>query len=405
MRSFRLLTCAVLIALATTLAPGAADAQAASRAVIARIYEVSPSTRSYVAAFPPADSQTAPAVKVSKLADVQPDLNANASPDGKWIAVYGYNGTTRTEQFTYGLVGQTQYVSLDVKGYNVLWTRFSSDSRLLMYTLGVQEGRWKLGLLDLASGKKFDFAGEFSYRTGEKAGLGFDGVANALHLSADRKRLIVNAYVPYTGGNFGGIYAFNLPELNFNLPAPAPFPKATQILKGGQVVSDLALSPDGTQLAYLYDDSANPPQNYRAIGPASTTNTLALFDFSTGQSRVLAKAGPGQGLEAIAWLPDGKTILFTGGNYRESYYVVQPNAYTVDVAQARVTEGAKLEEDPQTMIESILVCGDTLFISTGKDNSDGNRISTLYSAPLADLKARRALGAGSYIVLLTCKTA
>src|SRR6185436_19564454 len=111
-------------------------------------------------------------------------------------------------------------------------------------------------------------------------------------------------------------------------------PELTQIIKGGQTITQIAMSPDRTKMAYLFNDPANPPNGYKlASSFGVTTNALALFDMTTAKPIFIAQAGKGEGFEAITWTQDSQKVLVTAGNYKDTNYLVMPHVVTVNVVE------------------------------------------------------------------------
>ncbi|MCC7207691.1 MAG: hypothetical protein IT323_10305 [Anaerolineae bacterium] len=357
---------------------------------IARVYEGPLSSESYFTIFGPDGSNP------GKLM-ANPDQQGELSGDGRWIVSAGFDPARNAETLEYRPVnGRPTAIPVDA-GFSVLNAHFSPDARMLFYTLASLEPRqWILGLFDPETGRKIEFVGS----SGDDSVLGPGLVANAISLVGER--MILSAYLPFAGGNFGGIYAINLTGLAAAAPGRYPLPTSVeQLLPAGPFIL-ASLSPDGQWLAFLAFNEANPPQNYSSFGPAATFNALGALNLTTGEVRTLAQAGPGQGLEALTWTPDGANVLFTGGSYGGSYYIVTPNLYGVDIATATVVERGQLTSNPAEVITDILACGETLYSVANVDLAEGGRTADLYAAPLDNPTARTSLVSGSTIFLPGC---
>ena len=95
---------------------------------------------------------------------------------------------------------------------------------------------------------------------------------------------------------------------------------------GGRLPGDLAWSPDGTALAYTWDDGEG--------------KALWRLDIG-GETRLLARAGDGDiELGAYHWAPDGETILIESGG---DLWLLEPAAES----PRRLTETAAEETDPK----------------------------------------------------------
>lgn len=382
----------VMLAATLASAPANVSAQDGGERIhaIARVYETAPGTESYFSVFGPDGSNPGKLV-------VNPDQQAELSGDGRWIVSAGFDSARNVDVLEYRPVnGRPTSIPVDA-GHSVLAAHFSPDAKMLFYTLASLEPRqWILGMLELESGRKIEFIGS----AGDDSVVGPGHIANALNLVGER--MILSAYAPFAGGNFGGIYAIDLTGLAAAAPGRYPLPATVeQLLPGGPFILS-ALSPDGALLAFLAYNEANPPQNYTSFGPAVTFNALGVLDLASGDVRTLAQAGMGQGLEALTWTADGASILFTGGGYGGSYFVVTPGLYSVDVATATVVERGALTPNPAEVITDLLACGDTLYSVSNVDLAEGGRTADLYAAPLDDPTTRTVLVSGSTIFLQGC---
>jgi hypothetical protein len=397
MRAIFRLSAAILLALLTLRITGSVSAQSAARPDVAVLtYEQSPSTRIRLDSYAPGSASP----KGLHVFDKGPVVDI--SPDFQWSVAYGFDPQAKHDALRYGpLKGPPMQLPVD-NGHSVLGAKFSANSHFLSYTTASPATQdWVLGLVRLDGGQRIEFTGKFSAQ-GNAAP--FDGVANALGWSADGQRLFVIAYRPFTeGGAFGGIYALDLSRANFDKPERRPLPALTPLVGGGPLVTQVLISPDASRLAYLFNDPANPPQDYDSgPGYGVTVNTLGLYDLNASKALFTAQAGKGQAFETMTWTPDSQRILLTAGNYRQTNYLVTPTLIIVDVGQMQVGQGPQVTTDPKAMVGSMLACGTTLYYQLSFDEN-GALTPYLYSASLADLKQHSdRLTSGADFRLLTC---
>ncbi|GEM_PF-6605876 len=394
--SFRPLA-ALSLLLLTVLITASISAQTAPRPNVAVLtYEQSPSTRIRLDSYAPGSASP----RALHVFDKGPVVDV--SSDFQWNVAYGFDAQARHDTLRYGpLKGPQVQVPVD-SGHSVLGAKFSANSRFLSYTTASPATQdWVLGLVRLDGGQRIEFTGKFSAR-GNAAP--FDGVANALGWSADGRRLFVIAYRPFTeGGAFGGIYALDLSGINFDRPERRPLPALMPLISGGPLVTQVLISPDASRLAYLFNDPANPAQDYDSgPGYGVTVNTLGLYDLNASKALFTAQAGKGQAFETMTWTPDSQKVLLTAGNYRQTNYLVTPTLIIVDVGQMQVGQGSQITTDPKAMVGSMLACGTTLYYQLSFDEN-GALTPYLYSAPLADVKQHSdRLTSGADFRLLMC---
>lgn len=278
------------------------------------------------------------------------------------------------------------------KGERLMYVAFSSDGGTMFYTLASSEtSQWRLGMLDLASDKQVDLTGKLD--SAGQAATGFAGIAGALDLSADGKRLHFFSFPPFVAGGIGGIYSIDLSSLDRSTSIKTAFPKASELFKPDKepIFSLIKRSPDGKQVAYLGKDASNPPLNYRREAPDLTANTLSVLDLTSGTNRVIARAPKGQGFQAFTWTSDNKSILVVGGAYEQTYSVISPRLLMVDVATAKISAEPLLPTEAGISVYDVQACEDTLFFTTVANvpYEPGDTIKPkLYSLPLSNFKMR-----------------
>ncbi len=331
-----------------------------------------------------------------------PTVRVIISPDLRWRVNAGYDATRQTEVLEFSALNGTPIALPIETGFNLLDAGISRDSKYLFYTITNLERRaWAVGIVEFESGKATQFNALFD----DSSPVGGGQVGSALDYA--NGAVLLTAFVPYTDGNFGGVYRFEAQADQIGL-GQQTMPPAARLFPAG-VNASLALSPDGSQIAFLYGDPANPPAQYQPLGPGFTLNTLAVLTLATGELRVIAQAGVGQALESMSWTSDGTQIIFTGGGYQNSYYIVTPTLFTVDVATGQVNVLTAMTADPAEVIGGLRVCGDTLFFDATKaidpaTGSGGNE-ATLFAAPLAAAGSRQAVAKGALVATLGCASA
>jgi len=333
----------------------------------------------------------------------RPDL----SSDGKWVVLQNYDQKTQVQSIQYYRVnGKPESIAVD-KDFNVLNAEFSSDSRYLLYSLtsfSSPQPDWILGILELSTGKKAEFAGKVGFPNGPQAP--FPG--SPLPFDFNGSQLLFFAIPIGTEGYPLGIYSVAIPALNDGRSALPP----VKSLRKNQnpPLQVVRVSPDGTKVAYLFNDQANPPANYKPQEMPFTVNAIGVIDLATGDDRVVAKAGKGQALETLAWWYTGNFLVFTGGNYQQSDRIISPRFYSVDVSTGTVTDTPPItfSDNPKESVLSMLPCSSGLFFVTQVVGADpGQRSETLYVAPLKDPKAGKKLlsGSGMHMDLRKCVAA
>ncbi len=313
---------------------------------------------------------------------------AAISSDLKWAISWGYDSKAQKDFIRYSPVKGGNPTQVPVEpGFNVLTAGFTPDAHYLWYTLGNGGTQtWVLGLVRLNDGKRVEFAGKI---IGQETPDSFVGVASILGLTADGKRLLFVTFIPFSeGGAFTALYAFDMGAFNFDAPARVPLPRFTILLKATPPMANISISPDGTKVAYLFDNPANPPQNYQSNSPFGgfTVNSVGFFDLAANKALFVAQAGPGQAFEKMAWTQDSKNLLITAGTYQNTDYLVTPQVVAIDVGSSSITAGKALTNDPKAMVESMLACSGTLFYKLTYQQAD-QLVSYLFSAPLGNLEA------------------
>ncbi len=341
---------------------------------------------------------TASNAKGRKLLEVTPDQQIEISPDGKSELMADSANTQSGDSLSFGPIGQ-KLTAIPVDGdQHILWSAFSPDGRFLTFTsASLDSEAWVLGLVEISSGNRVEFAGDF----GDPTKGPFPGVANAVAWSADGKRLFVQNYQPFSAtGNFDSLYALDISGIHFDKPGRGPFPSATRLLKDGEEISNFAISDDGSKLAVSFASNASSSSGAEQPLP----NTVSIRDLNSNVEIMSYKPDSGKAIAyPLNWTPDGQKLVFATGIYQDATFSGNANLIVADVSSKQVTITPLSTDDPHSEYEDAAVCGDTLFYTTSKSTApDEADTATLYSAPLSDLKTAAKLQSAWYINVLGC---
>ena len=308
------------------------------------------------------------------------------SRDGLWVASSDYQNF-----INYGQLN-TQSTQLKLyQGYSMTGFTFSSDSHWLLYSLtSPQPARTLIGMLELATGKKLEFvavADDFSP---------FGPRKSAAPIDYDGHRILLYAFAPFTESSFGGIFSMPLPDLGAYNSDQYGMPPVLLVVGDNNAVGNWQISPDNSKLALMYNDPNNPVQGFISSGGGISTNTLSIVDLTTGQINILARAGTGQGLGVMTWTSDSTRIVFTGGNYQNSFYLVYAKMYVVSALNGMVNEVGPSVSEPNQYFSQMLSCGTVLYSVVDRDaQTGGNSQSLLLSSPLVAPTSYTVLGSST----------
>ena len=335
-----------------------------------------------------------------KLLEVTASEQIEISPDGKFELVAGGGSDQSSDSLTYGPIGQKLTPIPVDSEQHILWSAFSADGRYLTYTsASLDSEAWVLGLLEISSGNRVEFAGDF----GDSTKAPFPGVGNAVAWSADGKRLFVQNYQPFSAnGNFDSLYALDISSIHFDKPGRGAFPSAVPLLKAGEEISNFAISNDGTKLAVSYTMNAGASPS--AGADQAPPNTVSIRDLNTGSEIMSYSSSAGQSIAyPLNWTLDGQKLIFASGVYQDAVFSGNGNLLEADINTKQVVTIPLATQSADSEYEDAVVCGDTLFYSTSKASApDEADTATLYSAPLSDLKTATKLQAAWYINVIGC---
>src|SRR5258708_18481378 len=200
------------------------------------------------------------------------------------------------------------------------------------------------------------------------------------------------------------LYSLDIGGISFDNRGRTRGPGATRIIQQNEQMVNFAFSDDGAKLAVMFTDPANPPTGLQ--GTDMPPNIVSVRDMATGNELLGFHSDKGQALEfPLTWTPDGQRLIFAGGNFKDTSFIVTPTLYVADAA-SKQTATSPLIDDPTFGLGSAVACTGTLCFVAAKDNpAVGSRTAGLYSAPLSDLKTKTKLATSSYINLLNCISA
>lgn len=230
------------------------------------------------------------------------------SSDGNWLVYTLYSPGV----ILYGQPGTMLKVlpGLPSDEYAVLWTIFSPDSRYLSYTIASYSD-WKMGLVELASGKIVEFSGGFAMMPPEQdksKPLG-NMVPNVVKWSADGKTMYLETSIPFLGCRGPhDMYAMDISGVNFD-KKQAPLPPTREVTTLGSDIFSYVFSPDDTLLAYAYHDGSCEGDGANAIG---------YVNLATGENHPIAEGTELQRFMAGDWTTDSRFLLYSMENDSDS---------------------------------------------------------------------------------------
>jgi hypothetical protein len=126
--------------------------------------------------------------------------------------------------------------------------------------------------------------------------------------------LVLDTFVPDSGGFFAGVWAVTLPP---GTPSNSlDTLSQRELITGGDYASEPRFSPDRTRLLYLRLEPGYVPAGYEPMGPDFVANQLWAMDISTGAFTQLVNVADGGALAGTAaWSQESPQTLFAQGNY------------------------------------------------------------------------------------------
>jgi hypothetical protein len=280
--------------------------------------------------------------------------------------------------------------------------RFSADSRWVIYDR-FDDGLFRFGLVEVATNKHIVFTANATTL------FGFGTVPL---VQSYRNGRLYFTVVGYEGPALIGVYAVQLPNLATVAEGTYPLPGVARLLGAVTDLTDFAISPDGSKLALFSGDQSNPPTEWTPMGPGGYANAVSVLDLTTAQRRFIARAGSGQALATMAWTPDSSRILFTGGNYKNTAFLVNAKLYEVTVANGQVKEIGPAVNDPmyagyaKFYVQQLMACGTTLYsvITDTAFDQQGEvfTATSLTSAPLSAPGTGKALLNSKVVTMSGC---
>ena len=272
---------------------------------------------------------------------------ARVTRSGRWLATpTGEIGSG--EIVITNLEDGTTYTISPTGEFAVYGLAFDADAtHLAILELGSPEGgttAWALVVVDLTDGSTRRFeattGSDFELLPGYPIGWSGD-------------ELLLNTFVPYTEGGSQGVWGYTIPD---DAPsAPVTTLSRREILPGDAYLLSPALSPDGTQLAYLGRDYDYTPEGYESVAYDLAVNQLGTVDLASGEASLLVEVTDGGALgPEVTWSPDSAQILFARGTYSEDTF----SSLTLRIRDemGTITEILPLPLPPQGYLTSLSWC-------------------------------------------------
>ena len=261
-----------------------------------------------------------------------------ASRQGRWVA-YGSGTPPDMSIAIQRLDGGSAYAVPVTPGFDLFAMAFdSSETRLAFLEVGIPDGdatEWAIVVVNLGDGSTTRFV----------ATMGADRAylpGNPVGWSAGDE-LILDTFLPYSEGGFAGAFGVPLP------PGTASAPLDTlgrrELIGAREYLSQLRLSPDGSDLLYLGRNLDYTPTDYEVMMMDLAVNQLWSLDLATGVPTLLLEITDGGALDDADWSPDGAETIFVYGNYAGPDFIpsvlrVRDGAGSVrDVAAVSLTPG------------------------------------------------------------------
>jgi hypothetical protein len=281
---------------------------------------------------------------------IPPHMHICRSPDRRWVAEIGRSeGDSFLNSCQIRKDGKDYLAIGDICGA----VGFSPDSKYLSYGGCYIEGNWKLGIIELESGKQCIFTGEYrepsAFPTSEEAMPGIPIIATWANANQT-----IYIYSLRRGFGLHGLYQVNIGH--FEAGEHRTLPPARLILSDDQVLVGPGFSPDGSVIIYGTCDlphGAEKPEHPLA-------NVLNIYNTSTGESQKLFEVDAPEHIEDFTWSSDNRILYLILGNHQATPY--SPRLCKFDRENQTVSQVSIFPEMGSGMRFSwIRVCGDTLF--------------------------------------------
>ena len=238
-------------------------------------------------------------------------FNTALSRTGRWIA-HANGPAPATSVVIVNLESGTTYNIPLTTDYTLYGMAFDhAETRLAFMEMGVSgDYVWAIVVVNLADGSTTRFEDTLA----PPAGSGEMLPGRPIGWTAAGDELLLDTFVPDSGGFFIGVWAVALP------PGTASAPLDTlgrrELIAGGDFSSEPRFSPDGTRLLYLRLEPGYVPAGYEQMGPDFIANQLWVMDIATGAPTRLVNVADGGALETTAaWSQEMPHTLFAQGNY------------------------------------------------------------------------------------------
>jgi hypothetical protein len=234
------------------------------------------------------------------------------SRTGRWIA-HGV-GSPATSVTVISLETGTTYNIPLTADFTLYGSAFDhTDSRLAFMELGgsgIGTHTWAIVVVNLADGSTTRF--EKSFTSPIAPGDMLPG--RPFGWSAASSELLIDTFLPESGGFFGGVWAITIP---FGAPSAAlDTMSRRELIAAGDYSSEPRVSPTGTRILYLRLEPGYTPAGYAPMGPDYPVNQLWDMDIASGAPSRLVNVDDGGALaQDAAWMQGVPQTIFAQGTY------------------------------------------------------------------------------------------
>jgi hypothetical protein len=234
------------------------------------------------------------------------------SRTGRWIA-HGVGSPATSITIISLETGTTHNVPLTAD-FILYGSAFDhTDSRLAFMELGgsgIGTYTWAIVVVNLADGSTTRF--EKSFTSPITPGDMLPG--RPFGWSAASSELLIDTFLPDSGGFFGGVWAISIP---LGTPSAAlDTLSRRELIAAGDYSSEPRVSPTGTRILYLRLEPGYTPAGYAPMGPDFPVNQLWDMDIATGTPTRLVNVDDGGALaQTAAWMQEVPHTVFAQGNY------------------------------------------------------------------------------------------
>lgn len=326
-----------------------------------------------------------------------PDARVILSADGQWQALWVISsaGTGNDVQLSYGRIGSAPTELTLQTEFQGLPPVFSPDSQYLSYSIGsLLNNTWQLYVIDLRTGARKVFDGKLGLDNPPSKSAA-RGIPVIVGWNPDGKRALLVAYG--LEGAVDPIFEVDLSSAPFaptnEIVVPVPFPAIKFLIPSEQGTASTAyfFSDDHTKLAYTYADPTRTVPNYAS--PRQAQNTVGVLNVADGSVSAIIPAPADEAITTVAWVGDNNRLLYSSAKYSANPSASPTQTwYSFDVTTKQTQPGVNLERDSSEFVDSVIICGETVYFGLNKTSLDTSNSpvqeSYLYTTTLTDLTKR-----------------